>query len=1101
MTLHNYATPPLTILLTRLSGGVDGRNLAMSGKVARQTVASDASDAVSAGAVAWLAYDAGATALAASGELSDEFLQKVNGDLKAWHRDKLTHGVGVISAGSNVGAWQSAEGKLSTIGAATSSNRHRLNANLTICLKRIINQELVAVELLGHIAILLVNLNTDGILAIALVQERGNILQDLLAVGKNLGVVVADDVAKLDLGCGTLDGDWVVEALVALGVLRALKGRHHLLELRSHGNCVDHDVLGATGVNHDALEVDVSVGGVEALVVELAESLAVDGIAVRSTEFVQVKQACAVTDLLVGDKRNLERRVRKLGVVAQALEQRTDLSHTGLIVSRKQRGSVGANDVHAHKILEVRDLLLGGCDGLAVNDAGHQVTALVVDDVRLDARGRRVDDGVQVRAKHQRGSRLDALGCGEGAGDVGVLVDGDVGAAQRLELFAQVASHLVLSGRGRRYGIVVGVGLGVDLYVAHEALGDIGELVSCGFRHRHPLWFGQGRRGAGGASAGRAVTRVRVAAGGLGCCMHLLYRNSKRIKPTCTNFARACHNNCKKCERRSAMTNDSWTPQFHLFPPQGWMNDPNGLCQFKSVYHAFYQYTPEWPANELRYWGHAVSKDLLSWETLPIAISPDAACDKDGVFSGSAWIETHDAAGGCGHDSVAAGDCGHGGIVAAGDGNDDARGSAAAREVMRLFYTGNVMDETHPEADGIDVGREAYEVMVTSEDGLNFSPKRVVLKPADYPDTCTNHVRDPKVWEQDGALRMLLGARERDTAAGPAKSADERCDSGAALIYDSSDCGKSWTLHSVIRGANALGQREAFGYMWECPFLVQLDGQEFLSMCPQGLREGAGTGPSARTESSIGASKGSRLNDSANLQESASGEPLDKWQNIWQSGYFPLSEGQKLINVETVSTDSFVLWDHGFDFYAPQTFVDNSGRTILIGWMGIIDPTYHSYPEGIGFCHNLTLPRELSLSGDGVILQQPIKELDARRRECEEFSADGFVEIGQLSADIEISGISGGGMLTLNDALVLSYSKGIFALKFIDEDIAAGRTQRSIRLKELSDLRVIVDGSTVEIYLNDGRVVFSTRWFPASERVTLSSTFVAANSRAYSLIA
>ena len=545
------------------------------------------------------------------------------------------------------------------------------------------------------------------------------------------------------------------------------------------------------------------------------------------------------------------------------------------------------------------------------------------------------------------------------------------------------------------------------------------------------------------------------------------------------------------------MTNDFWTPQFHLFPPQGWMNDPNGLCQFKSVYHAFYQYTPEWPANELRFWGHAVSKDLLSWKTLPIAISPDAACDKDGAFSGSAWIEpcggtSSDGkrAGGSGDDS----DCGHGGGVA--DDND-----AASREVMRLFYTGNVMDETHPEADGIDVGRKAYEVMVTSEDGLSFSPKRVVLKPSDYPDTCTNHVRDPKVWEQDGALRMLLGAREKDAAAGNVKTADERHDSGAVLIYDSNDCGESWTLHSVIRGANALGQCEAFGYMWECPFLVQLNGQEFLSVCPQGLREGAGTEPIAGTEPSAGTSKGSRLNDSTNLQESASSEPLDKWQNIWQSGYFSLPEGQKLINVETVSTDSFVLWDHGFDFYAPQTFVDDSGRTILIGWMGIIDPTYHSYPEGIEFCHNLTLPRELSLSGDGVILQHPVKELDAKRHECVEFVADGLVEIDQLSADIEISGISGDGTLTLNDALVLSYSKGIFALKFIDEDTAAGRTQRSIRLKELSDLRIIVDGSTVEIYLNDGRAVFSTRWFPASERLTLSSTFVAANSRTYSLIA
>ena len=1000
----------------------------------------------------------------------------------------------VVSAGSNVRARQAAERELSAIGTTTSSNRLRLNANLTICLKCIINQELVAVELLGHVAILLVNLNADGILAIALVQERGDILQDLLAVGKNLGVVVADDVAELDLGRGTLDGDWVVEALVALGVLRALEGGDHLLELGSHGDCVDHDVLGTAGVNHDTLEVDVGVSCVEALVVELAEGLAVNGIAVCSTKFVQVKQACSVTDLLVRDKRNLERRVCKLGVVAQALEQRTNLSHTGLIVSRQQCRAVGANDVHAHKILEVRDLLLGGSDGLAVDDAGDQVTALVVDDVRLDARGRRVDDGVQVRAKHQRGSRLGALGCGEGAGDVGVLIDSDVGAAQRLEFFAQVASHLVLSRRGGCNGVVVGVGLGVNLHVAHEALGDIGELVSCGFRHRYPFWFKQGRRGAGVAQVrsaararGGALTSLAVC---VECCMHLLYRNLKRIKPTCTNFARACHNNCKKRERRSAMANDFWIPQFHLFPPQGWMNDPNGLCQFKSVYHAFYQYTPEWPANELRFWGHAVSKDLLSWETLPVAISPDAAFDKDGVFSGSAWIETCDAA---------AGDCGHGG---------DATG-----EVMRLFYTGNVMDETRPEADGIDVGREAYEVMITSEDGRSFSPKRVVLKPADYPDTCTNHVRDPKVWEQDGVLRMLLGTRERDTAAGPAKSADERCDSGAVLIYDSSDCGESWTLHSVIRGANDLGHREAFGYMWECPFLVQLDGQEFLSVCPQGLREGAGTEPSAGTEPnadaepsagtepSADASKGSRLSDSANLQENTSSEPLDKWQNIWQSGYFPLPEGQKLINVETVSTDNFVLWDHGFDFYAPQTFVDDSGRTILIGWMGIIDPTYHSYPEGIGFCHNLTLPRELSLSDNGVILQRPVKELDARRRECAEFSADGFVEIGQLSADIEISGISEDGTLTLNDALVFSYSKGIFTLQFIDEDTAAGRTQRSIELKQLSDLRVIVDGSTVEIYLNDGRVVFSTRWFPASEHLTLNSTFVASGSRAYNLIA
>ena len=139
-----------------------------------------------------------------------------------------------------------------------------------------------------------------------------------------------------------------------------------------------------------------------------------------------------------------------------------------------------------------------------------------MDDVRLNARGRRVDDGVQVRAKHQRGSRLGALGRSEGTGDVGVLVDGDVGAAQRLELLAQVASHLVLSRRGGCNGVVVGVGLGVNLHVAHEALGDIGELVSCGFRHRYPFWFKCGWR------AGRrgCVQEVQARAGvNQPCCV------------------------------------------------------------------------------------------------------------------------------------------------------------------------------------------------------------------------------------------------------------------------------------------------------------------------------------------------------------------------------------------------------------------------------------------------------------------------------------------------------------------------------------------------------------------------------------------------------
>ena len=32
---------------------------------------------------------------------------------------------------------------------------------------------------------------------------------------------------------------------------------------------------------------------------------------------------------------------------------------------------------------------------------------------------------------------------------------------------------------------------------------------------------------------------------------------------------------------------------YHLYPEQGWMNDPNGLCFFKGYYHVYYQYSKE----------------------------------------------------------------------------------------------------------------------------------------------------------------------------------------------------------------------------------------------------------------------------------------------------------------------------------------------------------------------------------------------------------------------------------------------------------------------------------------------------------------------------
>jgi beta-fructofuranosidase len=80
---------------------------------------------------------------------------------------------------------------------------------------------------------------------------------------------------------------------------------------------------------------------------------------------------------------------------------------------------------------------------------------------------------------------------------------------------------------------------------------------------------------------------------------------------------------------------DYYRPVFHFTPRQGWMNDPNGLIQFRGTYHAFYQHNPDAPVWGPMHWGHAVSRDLVHWEHMPIALYPDRDYE-EGCFSGSA---------------------------------------------------------------------------------------------------------------------------------------------------------------------------------------------------------------------------------------------------------------------------------------------------------------------------------------------------------------------------------------------------------------------------------------------------------------------------------
>ena len=90
------------------------------------------------------------------------------------------------------------------------------------------------------------------------------------------------------------------------------------------------------------------------------------------------------------------------------------------------------------------------------------------------------------------------------------------------------------------------------------------------------------------------------------------------------------------------MPTEPFRPGYHFTPARNWMNDPNGLVWHDGEYHLFFQHNPsgcDWGDIS---WGHAVSRDLLDWQELPVAL---AATDREHVFSGSVVVDHADTTG------------------------------------------------------------------------------------------------------------------------------------------------------------------------------------------------------------------------------------------------------------------------------------------------------------------------------------------------------------------------------------------------------------------------------------------------------------------------
>lgn len=445
--------------------------------------------------------------------------------------------------------------------------------------------------------------------------------------------------------------------------------------------------------------------------------------------------------------------------------------------------------------------------------------------------------------------------------------------------------------------------------------------------------------------------------------------------------------------------------KFHIMPPVGWINDPNGLCQFKGVFHAYFQYSPLSVHGGGGYWGHCTSKDLLRWEYHEPVLTSDIPEDQSGVYSGSALIE---------------------------DGK------------MYLFYTGNV--KLPGDYDYIDRGRISTQLMVSSEDGQHMSEKKKLLGMEDYPEDITAHVRDPKVWKEEDVYYMILGARAR----GQEKDGSRR-DRGGALIYASKDM-ENWELYREIV------PEEAFGYMWECPDLFELNGERILSYCPQGLEH-----------------------------------EKERFQNIYQSGYSVLTQSED-------PAASFTEWDMGFDFYAPQTFLSEDGRRILIGWAGLPDTenTHRNLSVSNGWQHCLTLPRELTVK-DGKVFQAPVRELKSlhwQSPDPNEMKGDGIFDWCGRTVLLKVSSIAGGAQEIrfgkAGNALTIRVQDDLAEISFLDRDghpseCGGGRGRRIGRLScPARELTVLADSSIIEVFINGGEMTFTTRIYLNKDERELS---------------
>jgi beta-fructofuranosidase len=221
--------------------------------------------------------------------------------------------------------------------------------------------------------------------------------------------------------------------------------------------------------------------------------------------------------------------------------------------------------------------------------------------------------------------------------------------------------------------------------------------------------------------------------------------------------------------------NEHLFPKFHVRPPRGFVNDPNGPCIIDGVFHLYFQYRDATDGSTPVAWGHVSSPDLATWTYHRCAITPlPGGPDTDGIYSGNTVV--------------------HDGLV-------------------RAFYSGRIIEHPH----------QLPLLAISENKGASFgAPRKIVPEPSPAE---VHTYRDPYVWRTPGGWAMVVGA---GTMAGNAE----------ARLYTSPDL-DNWSPSGNLaamarRQVNGLDT----GEMWECPQVVVDQGTLILIVSAWSRKEG-----------------------------------------------------------------------------------------------------------------------------------------------------------------------------------------------------------------------------------------------------------------------